>query len=140
MNPDLTARIERVKAECRKVIELGEKATPGPWDNEAGPYVYARIPGGRPNGEYILQVTCVNGAGKPLTREQNTANAAFIAQSRTFSPAAARALLVAIEGLEVIAYLCQPDVESCRDPESANDARETLTEICNQFDHDQLPQ
>lgn len=69
----------RIKSCCEALLEGAKKRTPGEWDNEEGPYVYAHIDGGRPNGEYIMRVYCSNGAGKPLSRGQNTANAAFIA-------------------------------------------------------------
>jgi hypothetical protein len=92
--------IEQIKQELRDIIELSDKATPGPWDNENGPYVYAHIPGGRPNGEYIMQVYCGNGAGKPLGKEMNKCNASFITASRNLTPKMARALLGMINALE----------------------------------------
>jgi len=92
--------IEDIKTELREIIELSDKATPGPWDNENGPYVYAHIPGGRPNGEYIMQVCCGNGAGKPLGREMNKLNAHLIAASRNLTPKMVKSLLGVIERLE----------------------------------------
>lgn len=74
MTPDEQAIRERCNA-----------ATPGPWTNENSSYIFARIPGGRPNGEGIANFH--DYARRTLTHEQNTANAAFAAHAREDVPA-----------------------------------------------------
>lgn len=71
-------RLERLEAEAARV----------PWDNEGGPYIYARISGGRPNGEGIAHVTIsARGLTRHTTDEMATANAEFIAEVRNALPA-----------------------------------------------------
>lgn len=87
----MTEKLDRIKAECRRAIQLGEKATAGPWWNQH-PCGGARI---YPNGETHDWVAT-------FTSEADCdAAIAF----RTFSPAAARALLTAIEDLEQVVRL-----------------------------------
>lgn len=92
---ELTARLEKIKAACRKAVELGEKATAGPWaalpTHLAGTIPYIEPPSGAPVCRMLFD------------SEQSLSNASFIAFSRTFTPFAASALLTAIEGLEGIA-------------------------------------
>lgn len=114
--------IEEIKEECRRIIELGELSTKGPWI----PSVW---------GTQILtgdswQTICVfneskndhrlaewgDGSGKAKC---NCANADLISQSRSFTPIAAKSLLTAIEGLELVAYILEAEEDNCHD-ESMN--------------------
>lgn len=86
--------IDQIKAECQRAIELGEKATPGPWEQSYGnrPYVLKRDE----SGGYLL----ADFNSFTADVEQCSSDAAFVAHSRMLSPAAARALLIAIAALE----------------------------------------
>lgn len=70
-------------AELAAIQARAEKATPGPWDNEACEYIYARVPKGRPNGEMIAQFSTYS---HHLDRLVNIANARFAATARTDVP------------------------------------------------------
>lgn len=84
----LTLRLSAIREECKKIIELGERATPGPWHT-----VFS---------EDLNRTVCVSSKGwgpiaeiggdsmEPLERQQT---ASFIASSRTFSPKAAQATI-----------------------------------------------
>lgn len=89
--------LDEILRECDRVLELEAKATPGPWDNEGSTYVFAKIPGGRPNGEGIA--TFRDYARQRLSESQNKFNAEFVSCSRTLTPKLARALGVAIPAL-----------------------------------------
>ena len=85
--------LEQFKAECNLAIELGDGATAGPW--------------GEIDGKTLIHVETANiGDGKPCGMpvcsipKKRSNDAAHIAHARTFSPAAARALLEVIEALE----------------------------------------
>jgi hypothetical protein len=43
---------------------LDAAATPGPWDSEGSNYIFAKVPGGRPNGEGIAQMGCYTDRNK----------------------------------------------------------------------------
>ena len=67
--------IDKIKARC-------EAATPGPWDSENCEYVFAKVKGGRPNGEGIAYFSC-------YTNRQATdskADANFAAHAREDVP------------------------------------------------------
>lgn len=74
--------LEQIKAECRKVLELSEKATPGPWKNS--------------NFE-IVQDSEIPWL---VAKFASPADRSFISYSRTFTPFAAQMMLTMIEGLE----------------------------------------
>lgn len=86
--------IDQIKAECQKAIELGEKATAGPWESKADGRITV-------SGDIILETV-----GARTTWQEDYANCDFIAHSRTFSPAAARALLAMIGQLEMYSDNC----------------------------------
>lgn len=94
MTTELTLALARIRSDCERAIELGEKATPGQWRagdvTEHSDCSQSHYP--------VFWPDCGNGAH--VARE---ADAAFIAHSRTFSPAAARAVLTTINGLKLIA-------------------------------------
>lgn len=98
MNEDLETKLAKIKVACRLAIELGEKATPGPWSDESDwPRVFSYA-----QGHPVKQVAqCCERIVK-RTKIGASADTAFIAHARTFSPAAAQALLTAIEVLEGI--------------------------------------
>ncbi len=106
MNPIL----EEIKAECRKTLELDEKATPEPWesDGEVVDWLLGASPGVAVR--YHVDKSCSSpvcmvqphlagrymaaGSMRPIE------DAAFIAHSRTFTPFTAQAMLTMIEWLE----------------------------------------
>lgn len=75
--------LDDIKAECREMIRLGELATEGPWEPED-----------------LGEGWDVTRNGEGIAYDVLPDNAHFIARSRTFSPAAARAMLEEIEWLE----------------------------------------
>lgn len=88
MNTELTASLERIKAECREAIELAKNETlpSAPWttDTAHGVMDKQNYPVCYPLG----------------SKKEEIATAAFIATSRTITPKAAQGLLTAIDGLE----------------------------------------
>ena len=70
------------KKELENANALCEAATAGPWDSEGTNYVFANVPGGRPNGEGIAVFGCYTNrkATEPY------ADAAFTAASRELVP------------------------------------------------------
>jgi len=86
----MNADTEQIKAACRKVIELAEKATPGKWFSDGKPEhgccwdVMIELHDSRVRED---------GGINPNTSvaESSIDDAAFIATARTFTPAAARA-------------------------------------------------
>ena len=69
------SEIHAIKARC-------EAATPGPWDSEDCEYIFAKVKGGRPNGEGIALFSC-------YTNRQATngkADANFAAHAREDIP------------------------------------------------------
>ena len=80
--------IDQIKAECHRAIELGEKSTGGPWESKSDGRITV-------SGDIILETV-----GARTTWHEDDANCDHIAHSRTFSPSAARALLIAITALE----------------------------------------
>lgn len=104
----MNQKLESIKAALRRAIELSEAATVGPWKS-IGHWV---------GQSHSCVASCAHYA--------HDADAAFIAHARTFTPAAARALLTAIEGLESV---------SCRGyDESAS--RAALATICRDWPED----
>lgn len=87
--------IEEIKQQLQRIIELDAVATDGPWewgdtqddDDESYPYI--------PECSYLGDtLVCMAGS-----YENSREDGALLAASRTIAPAAARALLAAIEVL-----------------------------------------
>ncbi len=108
----LSTRIEGIKAICRRVIELGERATKGPWDifplgDQGGIFIGPAKDGTGTdcidNSVCELVGTWFDHQSHPDTPKEGWANciddSAFIASMRQFGPAAAQAVLIAIEAL-----------------------------------------
>ena len=90
--------IEEIKNDCRAVVDLADKATPGPWSNESDwPRVVVI------EGHQVHQVCQMVTKLTEKTKGDQTPDTHFIAHSRAFTPLAAKALLIAIEGLEEVA-------------------------------------
>lgn len=116
-----------IKAECRRAIELGEEATAGPWHwvnaetdtpvdfDAADPSIVPDSQETHIGGRLSLRTTWEEGEGwakLPKFIAENEegglkADHQLIAFSRTFSPAAAKALLIAIEALELMVKMSQ---------------------------------
>lgn len=115
MNPT----ISEIKEECRAVIALAEKATPGPWARVATFYISALGKCG---------IAEIKGPSSGL---QSILNGDFIARSRHFTPAAAKALLTSIATLEDMHGKCEDQncmtfAKLCPMCESAKDALESI--------------
>lgn len=93
----MITKLERIKSALRESIEIASKATKGPWtwtdqqdeENEL-PYV--------PQCSYLGDtLICLAD-----TYENSREDCAFLAHARTMTPLVCKALLLAIEGLELI--------------------------------------
>lgn len=86
----MTAKIDRIKAALKQHIAEAEESTPGRW-KKAVFWVQSQ------NGKGITDF-----ASGELETAECISNAQFCAQARTMSPAACRALLVAIEAHQLV--------------------------------------
>lgn len=86
--------IEDIKAKCHRAIELGEAATEEPWEDDGTQSLWH--PYSRPE-----EVTGYEGEHISLGKLE-IPDLKFIAHARTFSPAAAKALLASIQGYEMM--------------------------------------
>lgn len=110
--------IPEIKALCQQVIKLGEKATPGPWKKSS-----VKLPRKTfRKGDFPI-VPPVGNTG-PTCIAWKAGNGRFIAAARSFTPQAAKALLLTITALE-----SQYD----RLPVINADAKAALNEICKLF-------
>jgi len=82
--------IEEIKQQLQRIIELDAVATDGPW--QTGAAAYQVVTEYITNGKLIAEMYT-------NTSHERDCDASFIALSRTIAPAAARALLAAIEVL-----------------------------------------
>lgn len=98
--------LEQIKAECRKVLELSEKATPGPWKNS--------------NFEIVqdLEIPWL------VAKFASPADRSFISYSRTFTPSAAQMMLTMIESLE----------RDCEHPNFSPASCDCLQALCEQWE------
>lgn len=97
--------IEQIKEECRAIIALAEKATPGPWVHNVDQGHVGDV--STPDTDSIAmtqeRVEIARRVGEGHRAEQNkqrNINASFIAASRSVTPKAARATLFSIEEFE----------------------------------------
>lgn len=77
MTPELTKKLDRIKAACRKVLELDANATPSPWELE-NCYVNAET-------------------GWAVAEAYEPQDAAFIAFARSITPDMAKFVIFVIE-------------------------------------------
>ena len=125
--------INQIKQELRDIIELSDKATPGPWvhhveqgqvgdictpDTDSVAMTQERIEIAKKHGR----------EHRKRQNEQRNINASFIAASRNLTPKMARALLTAIIALETLAAseVSADPYEACSHLEDARDALETI--------------
>ena len=128
MTTELTARLERIKAECRDAIELAGKATDGPWTVHPGYYPgFSELR--TPDWTHSLVTVATDLSQEQF--ERRLGSHAFIATSRTITPKAAQALLTAIEGLGTIAWLPDGGLDNSW---TGTNARETLKIICDEWE------
>lgn len=102
--------IEQIKEECRHIIALAGIATQGPWMHDTSQGHVGDVC--TPDTDSIamtqerIEIAQRYGDGHRTEQiKQRNINAAFIAASRSFTPKAAQAVLVMIEGLELVAYM-----------------------------------
>lgn len=105
--------ILEIKAACREAIALGEKLGSDPW------FAMDMIVGDSED-----RVIAESDPQNRMSDEETRSIVAFIAHARTFSPEAAKALLVTINTLENIAEEYGA---------AGNYARETLNQICAEW-------
>lgn len=107
MTPELTKKLDRIEAACRKVLELDAKATRKPFTiaggNDADDFPVIR------HGEkvYVMHHVYSTYHGMDVAFVLNEADAAFIAYSRAITPDMARALLAQIEKHKRVLYTDQ---------------------------------
>lgn len=97
--------IEEIKEECRQIIALASIATPGPWMHDTSQGHVGDVC--TPDTDSIamtqerIEIARRCGDGHRIEQnKQRNINAAFIAASRSFTPKAAKAMLVLIRQLE----------------------------------------
>ena len=91
------AELDRILAECDRVLELDAKATPGPWEIGHRPNLVKKE--GVRGNVASCAFTHSHSLFKNLpSGDESCRNADFIAASRTITPRLARALKVAIAG------------------------------------------
>ena len=107
-------QLEKLKADLREFIALSKMITPGKWEQHKAPHLNR---GGDGPTSIVFQCHYRN-------------DAAFIARSRNISPAMAECLLVAVEGLKMVAgsEISADAHEACNHP---SDAWEKLDQIIN---------
>ena len=93
----MNTTIDQIKAELRDIIELSDKATPGPWEHELQ---QDSIWSGHDFDLQVAHTMSNPGAGMMWDDDQRRKNASFITTSRNLTPKMARALLTIIEDLE----------------------------------------
>jgi len=95
-------KLTRIKAACQRAIELGNSATAGPWEwvvdggSVLSPYADLNAP-----SRTVLAPRHDGNFGSELRSRPE--DRAFIVHARQFTPAAARALLTAVEALGLLA-------------------------------------
>lgn len=105
-------KLNRIKSALRESIEIASKATKGPWD------AFQRD--GEIGSNYF-RITFSDRNSDSLHGYCGEANAKFLSHARTMTPLACKALLTAIEGLELI------DEQSPLGEYSAWDTLESIT-------------
>lgn len=96
MTPDLQSRVNAVRETCRKMIELADNATPGPWNDLAdGSGVWTSKESGV--DECVCSLEPDDGPPDQL------ATVAFIASSRLSTPAAFKCVLEDLDAFVHIA-------------------------------------
>jgi len=113
----LTSKLARISALCREVIALDNEASAGPWKRSNGTDVRMAT------GARTIVAEC---AGDGCTSVCPNSNAAFIAATRTLTPALARVTLAVIEKLRY------------RGNALSKDAVETLQAIADAFSGEDL--
>lgn len=101
--PTLQTRLAAIREELERVIELGEKATAGPWEHksEMAENIYAKTQFSEEKEQIaMLMWPSHPSEHTPLIEKIWYDTGAFIANSRTFNPKAARALLGLINEVE----------------------------------------
>ncbi len=97
MTPELRNKLDAIKAECRLMIELGDRAVKGPWSKghrQGGGFFHlAIVPAD--GEEWVCSVSPLD-----FVNPKDAANTDFIAHSRTFSPAAGQLAITLIEATE----------------------------------------
>ena len=91
----LTSKLDNILAQCRAVLALADKATPGPWKAKTNHPPY--------------KIVWIKKSENYSTLELEPIDADFIATSRTLTPRLASATITAIEALRTIAWIKDRD-------------------------------
>lgn len=99
----LASKLDAILAQCRAVLALSDKATPGPWRGIHGDTYCAYPSVGAGNGHHFILFDRSDEEGRRADDDVKfpglDSDADFIATSRTLTPRLARATITAIEGL-----------------------------------------
>lgn len=126
MTPKLTKKLARIKAACRKVLELDQRAISAPWKDDGTGHMWHEYPFPDANGYEGEHITL----GKFDPPEF-----AFIAFARSITPDMARALLAQIEKHEACIVRFGSDFN-----QAVHDyAVECLQSIADSFQETSLP-
>jgi len=107
---------------CRKLIELGEKATKGPWQTKDKAFNLVEITG---HGAVASVARFVDAVPGPDT--ENAYNSMLIVELRNHGPQIAKALIVAMEALDTIESMARIETrEECHRVRVAMDRIEEL--------------
>lgn len=122
----LTERLAAIREDCQRMIELGEKATPGPWRTSI-----------ETNADGSFAVTAseigVIEGDKTPSWSVKSRDATFIAASRTFSPKAARAMLGMMDALETCIKVGRTAAENEVTSHEHDIATTALTTLCDRW-------
>lgn len=109
----LTSKLDNILAQCREVLALADKATPGPWRGIHGDTYCAYPSVGAGNGHHFILFDRSDEEGRRADDDVKfpglDSDADFIATSRTLTPRLARATITAIEALRTIAWIKDSD-------------------------------
>jgi len=127
MTTQLQSSIDAILKECREIIELADKATPGEWVAHKGWGNDELI-----DNEQILKRHpnwCeVTGAKASISGHFGFDDASFIARSRTITPKAARGVVGAIEAIKELG--CCHSCRGTGEPQCTSSDRQECTPNC----------
>lgn len=130
MTYTLAETLDAILRLCQRTVELGEKAVPSPWEHRSteGETIYGPNPfeENRPELLAMLMWPCHKPAQTKDAENMWYDTASFIAHSRDFSPAAAKAVMVAIKAYNNLG------------PWSQSDSRPLMQAIASQFSEEML--
>lgn len=126
----LASKLDAILAQCRAVLALSDKATPGPWRGIHGDTYCAYPSVGAGNGHHFILFDRSDEEGRRADDDVKfpglDSDADFIASARTLTPCLARATITAIEMLRLV------DIYDASPRQSG--ARNTLQRIADEWE------